>query len=178
MKFSEICSLMLLAAVLSGCATEKGKRAEFFDPQQKVPQSAKDKKNAKPPPFTRFEAESAIGEAVILRFARDASAHLKTAVGTVFVAFSTANEDPNTEFLRKFENQKLRAMPISAAKRSETNTWVAKQTGTRGVALRIERIDFDGFYNVRVPCSWSADPSGEFPLLYQLSWKNGKWVVL
>ena len=107
-----------------------------------------------------------------------ALSRLKTAVSTVFVAFSTSNEDPNTEFLRKFENQKIRALPISAAARSDNNTWIDKRTGARGIALRIERIDLIDFYNARVPCSWSADPSGELPLIYQVSWKRGKWVVL
>ena len=178
MKTAEVFAATLWVAVLCGCASEKQKRAQFFEPQQKASPSAKSKKDAKPPPFSRLEAETAIGEAVVLRFSRDASSQLKTAVGTVFVAFGTANEDPNAEFLRKFESQKLRALPISAAARSAHNTWIDKQTGTRGVALRIERIDLVDYYNARVPCSWSADPSGELPLIYQVSWKRGKWVVL
>ncbi|MBI2947536.1 MAG: hypothetical protein HYY23_07810 [Verrucomicrobia bacterium] len=179
MRLTKIVAACALIVSLAGCMTEKRKRAEFFAAQETVRKPPKDQKSQPPPPFTREEAEDAICETVIARFARDASARSKTDAEVVFVGLTPTNLDPNPGFLRKFERRKPAVLPISAAARSDDNHWIEKTSGKRGVVLRIERIDWDGFYTVRVPYVWSAGSSShEHAESFQLSWKRGRWVVL
>jgi len=168
----------LLIAGLVGCMTEKRKRAEFFAQQEDTsgkPPKAK-VKQSQPPPFTRAEAEDAIVEAVIVRFVREAS-QLKPVAEAIFVGFTPANADPNPGYLKRFEKLKTPVFPISSAARVDDGGWIDKASGKRGVVLRIERIDWDGFYAVRVPYVWAANAGNEHAAFFPLVWKRGRWVV-
>lgn len=178
MKSVNVFTWTLLIAFLCGCASEARKRAEFYMPNQPAITGSSRKKNAPAAPFSRAEAETAICEAVVLRFAHDASVQLKTAPGTVFVELTPNKLDPDPEFLGRFASTKFRVAPISAAARSEDNRLIEKQTGKPGVSLRIERVDWLDRYNVEVPFAWSVGADNELVFFYRLAWKKGKWIVL
>lgn len=179
MNLNRIFAAMLLGTLLAGCASEKAKRAEFFAQNGTVREAPKNKK-IQPPPFTRAEAEEAICELVIVRFAHDASAWRKTGAAVIFVGLTPNHLDPEPGFLRKFESRKIAILPSSAAARSEDNKWIDKSSGKRGVTLRIDGIDWRDFYHVQVAYAWSVDSSAgtEQTSILQLSWKKGRWIVL
>ena len=178
MKSLKILSWILLIGLVGGCASEKRKRAEFFGPKDATSSAAKRKEKQQAPPFSRAEAEDAICEAVTRRFARDASNQLKTPVKVVFLSLSPSKREPDTVFLSRFGKNGPRALPVSAAVWSAENSLVEKQTGDRGVLLRVERVDWLDYYSVQVPCAWSADASNELTFVYKLTWKRGQWTVL
>ena len=177
MRLSEALIIGFALACLAGCATERSKRDEFFAPKETVTQTKKGKKNQQPPPYTRDEAETAICEAVVLRFTRDASVREKEPVNRVFVGFTTDNVDPAPRFIERFRSQKIQVLPASAGSKSEDKGGTEAKAGKRSVSLRIDRIDWGDFYNVRVPCFRSARPGEGVDFTYPLSWKRGKWIV-
>jgi hypothetical protein len=176
MKLTRIVVRSLLILILAGCMSEKRKRAEFFAQEETVLDPRRNKK-IQPPPFTRAEAEDAICEAVIVRFAREASARSKSEAEAIFVGLTPANADPNPGYLKRFEKLKTPVLPISAAARLGDGRWIDKVNGKRGVALRVERIDWEDFYTVRVPCVWSVGSGNEQAAFYQLYWKKDRWMV-
>ena len=150
MKSLKILSWILLIGLVGGCASEKRKRAEFFGPKDVTPSASKRKEKQQTPPFSRAEAEDAICEAVTRRFARDASSQLKAPVKVVFLSLSPSKLDPDPVFLSRFGKSGPRALPVSAAVRSAANALIEKQSGDRGVLLRVERVDWMDYYSVQV----------------------------
>lgn len=177
MKQKTILSGMLLAVFMSGCASEADKRAEFFSPQMPTGAAAKTKKAPAKPPFTRAEAERAIGDVVVHRFALDSSGELKAPVDIVFLSIGPNRGDPDTAFLKHVTGKNPKVLPSSAAVRSRENLFVEEKTGKRGIPLRIERVEWIDYYQVQVDCSWLPNAGKELSFVYQLAWKKGKWEI-
>lgn len=177
MKGSRAFTGLLATAILCGCVSEKTKRAEFFAPTMTSADLAKQKKRSLKPPFSRAQAEDEICEAIVRRFARDASSRLRTSSGLVFLGLTEGRMDPDASFLGRFADNRLDVFPISAAAYSPENWIIDSETKKRGAALVIERVDWIDFYHADVPCLWAAEKSKELLFSYKLAWKNGKWSV-
>jgi len=162
---------LLFVTMLCGCASEQKRRDAFFEPKTKT--AAKPKQPPKPP-FAMDVAENEIVEAVVRRFAQDASSELKAPVRTVCLGFTPNRLDPGPEFVKRLSGAAFRVVPVSAASELPETSQPA---GSRAVTLVIQRLNWVDFTNVEVPCVWSADASRELHFSYQLVRRGGRWSV-
>lgn len=165
---------MVLAAVASGCQTEKSRRAEFFLPREPDVRATRAAEERIKTQQSIEQDEIEVVEVVLSRFVKDVSTTLNTQPKLIFLSFTGNFQDPSPTLQRQLNVRGVRLQPLSTATVEAVSTSAeAKQTFLLNIEL-LEWIDSD---RAQVTCSWSSGGTARRYFAYDVERSRRRWTV-